>query len=222
VQVLNFVGFFYVYLTNPKPFKAILTKQLSKYRNKQMPDVFTEDKTFEKSELLSKGEYENCIFNNCNFTDFDLSEYQFIDCTFNDCNLSMVKTNKTAFRNTNFNNCKMLGVRFDTCNEIGLSFSFDSCQLNHSSFYKSKIKKSVFKNSQLKEIDFAETDLTGVVFDNCNLLQAVFDHTILEKTDFRTSYDYSIDPDINRIKKAKFSILGVSGLLDKYDIEIEM
>jgi fluoroquinolone resistance protein len=86
---------------------------------------------------------------------------------------------------------------------------------------RQKIKKTIFKNSQLQETDFAETDLTSAVFDNCNLTQAVFDHTTLEKADFRTSYNYSIDPEINRIKKAKFSILGVSGLLDKYDIDIE-
>jgi len=63
--------------------------------------------------------------------------------------------------------------------------------------------------------------LTSSVFDNCNLLQAVFDRTILEKADLRNSYNYSIDPEINRIKKARFSILGISGLLDKYDIDIE-
>jgi fluoroquinolone resistance protein len=44
---------------------------------------------------------------------------------------------------------------------------------------------------------------------------------LLEKADFRTAYNYSIDPEKNRIKKAKFSIFGVTGLLDKYDIEIE-
>jgi uncharacterized protein YjbI with pentapeptide repeats len=58
------------------------------------------------------------------------------------------------------------------------------------------------------------------VFDNCDFRGAIFDHTNIEKADLRTSYNYSIDPEINRIKKAKFSILGVSGLLNKYDIEI--
>jgi hypothetical protein len=59
------------------------------------------------------------------------------------------------------------------------------------------------------------------MFDNCNLERATFDQTILEKSDLRTSYNYSLDPEINRIKKAKFSILSIAGLLDKYDIEIE-
>ena len=115
----------------------------------------------------------------------------------------------------------MLGLRFDDCNGFGLSFSFDSCQLNHSSFFKTKIKKTLFKNAQLQETDFTESDLTSAVFDNCDLARTIFDHSILEKADFRTSYNYSIDPELNRVKKARFSILGVAGLLDKYDVVIE-
>jgi len=83
------------------------------------------------------------------------------------------------------------------------------------------MKKTVFKNSQLHEADFSECDLTGSIFDNCDLAGATFDNTIIEKVDFRTSYNYSIDPERNKIKKARFSLLGVSGLLDKYDIEID-
>ena len=115
----------------------------------------------------------------------------------------------------------MLGLRFDNCSAFGLSFSFDTCQLNNSSFYKTKIKKTSFKNSQLQETDFTEADLTNSVFDNCNLLQAIFDHTMLEKADFRTSFNYSIDPEINRIKQARFSISEIAGLLNKSDIHIK-
>jgi hypothetical protein len=53
------------------------------------------------------------------------------------------------------------------------------------------------------------------------LTRARFERTVLEKVDFRTSYNYSIDPELNRIKNAKFSIVGIIGLLDKYDIEVE-
>jgi uncharacterized protein YjbI with pentapeptide repeats len=115
----------------------------------------------------------------------------------------------------------MLGLRFDKCSEFGLSFSFDNCQLNHCSFYNTKIKKTHFRNSQLHEADFTGCDLTSAVFDNCDLNRAMFESTIIEKADFRSSFNYSIDPEMNRIKKAKFSIQGISGLLNKYDIEIE-
>ena len=82
------------------------------------------------------------------------------------------------------------------------------------------IKKTVFKNSSLLEVDFAESDLTEAVFDLCDLAMANFEQTILEKVDFTTASHYSIDPENNRIKKAKFSISGISGLLEKYNIDI--
>lgn len=186
-----------------------------------MQKTYTVDRTFDGNDSLNKGEYENCIFNGCDFTGSDLSDYQFLDCVFDGCNFSMATLGNTAFRNVQFKECKMLGLQFDTCNEFGLSFYFDGCQLNHSSFYKTNIKKTVFKNSQLHETEFTETDLTSAVFDNCDLSQATFDQTILDKADFRTAYNYSIDPEINRIKKAKFSLSDVFGLLFKYDIEIE-
>jgi len=190
-----------------------------------MQGKLIQDKTFERNDLTSgpliKGEYENCIFANCNFSENDLSGFKFIDCRFNTSNLSLVKLNKTVFREVKFTDCKMLGLRFDTCHEFGLSFSFEGCQLDHSTFYQTKIKKTIFKNSRLIETDFSECDLAGSLFDNCDLTRANFENTNLEKADFRTSYNYSIDPEINRIRKAKFSISGISGLLDKYDIDIE-
>jgi uncharacterized protein YjbI with pentapeptide repeats len=84
-----------------------------------------------------------------------------------------------------------------------------------------KLKKTRFKNSNLSEVDFTEADLTNSLFENCDLSGARFERTILEKADLSTSHNYSIDPELNKIKKAKFSILGIAGLLDKYDIEIE-
>jgi fluoroquinolone resistance protein len=53
------------------------------------------------------------------------------------------------------------------------------------------------------------------------LNKAIFENTILENADLSTSSNFSIDPETNRIRKAKFSRLGIVGLLDKYDIEIE-
>ena len=115
----------------------------------------------------------------------------------------------------------MLGLLFDNCNGIGLSFGFENCTQNHSSFYKTKIKKTIFKKSQLQEVDFSECDLTDANFDNCDLSGAAFEKTNLEKADFRTALNYSINPEINRIKMAKFSLAGLHGLLHKYDIQLE-
>jgi len=186
--------------------------------------LYTEDKTFDKADFtemfLAKGEYENCRFVNCNFSNSDLSDIKFLDCEFTGCNLSLVKLVKTGFGEVKFKDCKMLGLRFDTCNKFGFSIQVDNCNLDNSSFYQAKLIKTVFKNAQLREMDFTESDLTGSVFDNCDLSGTLFENTDIEKADFRTSYNFSIDPNINRVKKAKFSLYGLPGLLNKYDIEI--
>ena len=83
------------------------------------------------------------------------------------------------------------------------------------------MKSTKFKNCNLKEVDFTETDLTSAVFENCELISAVFERTILEKADLRTSHNFSIDPELNRIKKSRFTLNNIRGLLDKYNIDIE-
>jgi hypothetical protein len=41
-----------------------------------------------------------------------------------------------------------------------------------------------------------------------------------EKADLYSSYHYSINPEKNRIRKARFSKAEIAGLLNQYDIEI--
>ena len=79
----------------------------------------------------------------------------------------------------------------------------------------------VFRKGTLHEADFTGCDLTGAVFDGCDLRGARFDNTILEKADLRTAFNYSIDPTINRVKKARFALPAVVGLLERFDILVE-
>lgn len=184
-----------------------------------------EHKIFEKinytESLMNKGEYENCKFINCIFFRSDLSSIIFRDCEFNDCDFSLAKMKNTVLNDVKFLNCKLLGLQFNECNNFLLSVYFENCQLKLSLFYKLKLKKTKFKNCNLQEVDFSEADLTSSIFENCDLQRATFNNTNIEKVDFRSSYNYSIDPEINRMKKARFSRMGIAGLLDKYNIEIE-
>ncbi len=190
-----------------------------------MESTYIDNKTFEGTDFgrepLPRGEYDNCRFVNCKFAKSDLSEMKFLDCVFTDCDLSLAGLKNTTLRDTRFEGCKMLGLRFDMCNEFALSFSFEECNLDHATFFQLAIRKTLFRNSHLIEADFTAADLTASVFDNCDMAGAKFDNTLLERADFRTAYNYSIDPDTNRIKKAQFSTPAVAGLLDKYDIVID-
>jgi uncharacterized protein YjbI with pentapeptide repeats len=73
----------------------------------------------------------------------------------------------------------------------------------------------------LVEVDFIEADLTQASFPKCDFKNAAFERTVLEKADFRTAVNYSFDPELNKIKKAKFLAADVVRLLEKYQIEIQ-
>lgn len=153
---------------------------------------------------LETGEYEKCSFINCNFYNSDVSEIVFIDCRFESCSLSLINVNEATFNNVEFYNCKMAGVIFENCNDFCLSVDFNYCILSQSSFARKKLRKTSFKDSVLIGVDFSESDLKDSVFSNCNLSGVLFENTILENADFRTSYNYIIDPERNYIKKTKF------------------
>lgn len=185
----------------------------------------TENQNFDKCEFsraaFPKGTYDNCRFTNCNFYEADLSGYVFRECVFRGCDLSLAIFKNTTFSDVQFIDSKLLGVQFQLCNSFLFSVGFAHCVLKMAMFSKLKLKKYRFENCNLQEADFSETDLSASVFDCCDLQRAVFYNSNLEKADFISSYNYSIDPEHNRIKKASFSRQGVIGLLDKYNIIIE-
>lgn len=190
-----------------------------------MGQEYFADQTFSNidfsEEPPKKGEYENCSFISCNFSNTDLSEIQFLEVEFKDCNFSNANLNDTLFQDVSFINCKMLGLQFDTCNAFGFRAKFDTCRLNHSSFCKMSLTESSFLNSQLESVDFGEANLKKSSILNCKLNQAIFDHTNLESADLRHSVNYSIDPEMNNITGAKFSLPEVIHLLDKYRLKID-
>ena len=83
------------------------------------------------------------------------------------------------------------------------------------------MKKTIFKDCSLHEADFVEADLSKSVFDNCDFAGTSFERTNLAGADFRTSFNYNFDPELNHIKNAKFSLTGIAGLLSKYNIQID-
>jgi uncharacterized protein YjbI with pentapeptide repeats len=189
-----------------------------------IPEII-EDKTFTKigTEDIAghKRNYEHCRFVNCDFSYADFGGIIFADCRFDGCNLSLIKLSDTGLQNIMFKDCKVSGADFSKSRDFLFEVSFDNCILDNAIFYKKKNKGAKFTDCSLVETDFTEADLTDVQFNNCNLNRAFFDRTILKNADLRTSYNFIIDPDNNNIKKARFSIHGLPGLLTKYDIRIE-
>ncbi|MEL6538516.1 MAG: pentapeptide repeat-containing protein [Bacteroidota bacterium] len=188
-----------------------------------MSKAYNQEETYTAISLteVPVGEYDGCTFKHCDWAEGSLAGYVFVDCTFQDCDLSLVKLHDTALRGVVFKSCKLQGLHFDHAHTFLFEVSFQHCKLNLSSFYQRVLKKTKFAECQLEEVDFAAADLSQAVFSECNLNGASFDNTNLEKADFSTAYGYTIDPEQNRVKKAKFSRMGLEGLLTKYDIQVK-
>lgn len=190
-----------------------------------MPDNYFDSQEFSKIDFtttkISKGEYDNCTFINCNLEGIHASNIQFVECEFIDCNFSNTILKDTAFKDVHFINCKLIGVQFHEIDSFLVQLSFKECQLNYSSFYQLKIPNTKFIDCNLEEVDFTETNLLSSSFSLCNLKNTVFDNTFIENTDFRTALNFDINPDRNKLKGAKFSKENVVGLLSTYKIIVE-
>jgi len=166
-------------------------------------------------------DFERCTFNDCDFTECDFLGVAFTDCTFISCNFSEAKINYVALRDAQFTNCDFTNVNFSMVDSLLLSVHFRDCVMDYSKFYTLKIKGTTFSNCSLIAVDFMNSDLSAVIFDNCNLHKAVFIDTIANNADFCTSYNFSIDPEKNKLRKAKFSEAGLKGLLEKYELIVK-
>ncbi len=115
----------------------------------------------------------------------------------------------------------MLGLSFDTCSDFGFEMHCKRCILQHSIFYKMDLRQCSFEHCNLSEADFGEADLSDAVLSDCNLERTVFRYTNLEKANLIGATNFTIDPDINKLKGARFSASEVIRLLDKYGLIIE-
>lgn len=185
------------------------------HEHKEFRNIDYSEKTLRGSEFFQ------CTFINCNFHKSDLGRNEFSHCRFEGCNFTMAVIADTGFADVTFNNCKLLGLDFTTCNKFMFSFAFSHCQMDFSVFLGAKLKKTRFNHCSLKEAVFTEADLTQAVFATCDLQGAQFAGTNLEKADLRTAYNFHIDPEHNKMKKAQFSHRNLAGLLNKYNLDIE-
>jgi uncharacterized protein YjbI with pentapeptide repeats len=183
-------------------------------------EVNINDKIFTEEDIKYK-EFENCTFTNCDFRTCTFQGVYFIDCVFVECNFNDTKVNYVSLRGVEFKKCDFTNVNFAMTDQLIYDFNFTNCLLDYAKFYKLKMKKMRFTGCSLVAADFMETDLTEAIFDNCDLRRTVFIKTIANKTDFSTSYNYTIDPEQNKLKKAQFSADGLKGLLEKYDLVIK-
>ena len=183
-------------------------------------DIEYNNLTYGEEEVNFK-EFECCTFIHCDFSQCVFLAVTFIDCVFNDCNFNATKINYVALRTVTFNRCGMKEVNFAMCDKLIFDIAFTYCVLDFAKFYTLKLKGTSFMHCSLIAVDFMSADLTEVVFDACDLYRSEFAKAIADKANFKTSYNYTIDPTKTKIKKAVFALEGLKGLLAKYEVVVE-
>ena len=184
-----------------------------------------EDETLTTADVLERitdiPEFVRCTFIACDLQGPWCAGRTFVECTFRDCDLSLADLDRTALQEVTFERCKLVGARFDRCHTFLLSVSFAQCILDLASFHGLKLKGTRFMGCRMRETDLSDADLNNASFAGSDLGAALFVGTVLEGADLRSAVHYSIDPTRNRLRKARFSAEGLSGLLDRTGIIIE-
>jgi uncharacterized protein YjbI with pentapeptide repeats len=114
----------------------------------------------------------------------------------------------------------MMGMHFDKCKSFLFAINVRNSILDFSSFYRVDLRKSTFDVCTMKETDFTEANLQYICLADCNLTGATFSNTDLRGTDFSSAFGYAVVPENNKIKGARFSASGISGLLLHLGIDI--
>lgn len=166
------------------------------------------------------GAYDQCRFLHCDLSNAVLTGYHFTDCLFEQCDLSNADLRGVVFNDAVFSGCKLTGLHFEDCHTIPFGVRFSGCILTLASFVKMMLRKTVFEDCRLTETDFSGADLREAVFCGSDLDRAIFSGCNLEKADFRKVVQCTIDPAQNRMRKAKFSLEGLPGLLSAYGLDI--
>ncbi len=84
-------------------------------------------------------------------------------------------------------------------------------ELNAINYVETPLAKGIYENYAFNRCIFTNSDLSNIIFVECEFVEC----------DLRRSFNLSIDPELNRIRRAKFSAEGITGLLDKYDLTID-
>jgi fluoroquinolone resistance protein len=193
-----------------------------------MSTSFTEDAYFQQkfsaislsNEIIKSKEFEECVFNGCNFINCKFEKCNFISCKFNDCVISAINPVDSCITEIEFCKCKVIGCDWTKTSQIH-GLDFEDCQINYSNFSMLKLPKTQMINCEAKEVDFTGTDLSDGGFSGTDFERSVFSKTNLTKADFKGAANYSIDPRYNTLKKTHFSLPEALSLLNCLDIVID-
>ena len=180
-----------------------------------------------KSTRVLQKEFIACIFIKCNFAETIFQECRFHDCKFKECDLSLASLKECSFNSTRFENSQVIGVDWTQTAWAKNKFivfkpvDFVDCVLNHSTFSAMKMKQIQIVRCIAHDVSFEEADLTQADCTYTDFNSSRFLHTNLTEADFTGATNYTIAPQMNVLKKTKFSLPEAMALLYGLDIILD-
>jgi len=171
---------------------------------------------------INSSEFIDCEFINCSFVESEFKQCRFVNCDFKYCDLSLSKVPGSLFNYTCFENSKIIGVNWAQADwpisDLGQPISFLKSAINHSTFIGLSLKSIQIIDCAAVDVDFREADLSKSDFSGSDLSESLFIHTNLSEANLSQARNYLIDPGLNDLKKAKFSLPEAMSLLYNMDI----
>lgn len=172
-------------------------------------------------EIIWEQNISDIHFIGLDFSKADFSRKNFQNCIFEKCNLSNIKIKDTTLNDVDFIACKVMWLKFVDITQLLSHFNFSDCSISLCSFYGLKLKGISFQDCRIIETDFSNAYLENAKFSYCDLEKSSFVRCNLSHADFTGSYNFAIDPTLNKFRKTKFSRENSIGLLQHLDIEID-
>lgn len=151
---------------------------------------------------ISNSILTECNFENCKFTNPNLSRIKIVNCSFTNCEFNSVNFHKSEFLNSTldsciFNNCTLTRTEFDRTSGnrddcLIIKCQFLDCQLGGNTFVGGKLQNTTFVNSCLKNISFINFRLIHPKFIKTIIENCLGFNTTLILFDQSTSIDQTI------------------------------
>ncbi len=177
------------------------------YADRTFTDLPFPGRTFRRQE------FTGCTFERCRFAGCVFQECRFEACVFKDCDLGVIRVPNTALVDVRFEGCKMIGVDWTAVNARFLRIAFGKCVISDSTFARMDLHGIALAECVAHDCDFLGANLSGGVFRGTDFARSRFAQTDLSSADFCGATRYLIDPTMNRVKGATFSLPEAVSLL---------
>lgn len=112
-------------------------------------------------------------------------------------------------------------LRLRTEQRQGTGLALSRCPLRVNEAPGLNLRGATLEACSAKEADFAEADLRDALCPRTDFAGAKFHGTNMERADMREALNYVIDPRVNKVKGARFSLPEAVALLRGLDIVVE-